>query len=77
MGIPGQFDDQRFLDGLQKVVATAQKHGLKAGIQPANVEQAQGWMAMGFNVISYSSDFAVYLKGLAEGVSQIRSLGEG
>jgi hypothetical protein len=38
------------------------------------VEQAQEWIEMGYNVISYSSDFAVYLKGLSDGVKEIRAL---
>jgi 2-keto-3-deoxy-L-rhamnonate aldolase RhmA len=76
MGIPGQFHDPRFLDGLKQVVETAKKHGLKAGLQPGSVEQAQEWIEMGYNVISYSSDFAVYLKGLSDGVKEIRALAE-
>jgi 2-keto-3-deoxy-L-rhamnonate aldolase RhmA len=74
MGIPGQFDDPRFLDGLKRVAERAQAHGLKAGIQPSSVEQAQAWMALGYNVISYSSDFAVYLRALSEGVKQLRAM---
>ncbi len=76
MGIPGQFDDQRFVDGLEKVVATARKHGLGAGIQPRDAAQAQPWMEMGFNVISYNSDYGVYLSALKDGVAQIRSLAQ-
>lgn len=74
MGIPGQFQDQRFLDGLKQVVEAARRHGLGAGIQPRDAEQAREWMEIGFNVISYSADFSVYLQALAQGVQQIRSL---
>jgi 4-hydroxy-2-oxoheptanedioate aldolase len=76
MGIPGQFQDQRFLDALAQVAATAQKHGCKAGIQPGNAEQARQWMDIGYNVISYSSDYAIYLRALTEGARLIRSLSE-
>lgn len=72
LGIPGQFHNEKFLDGLKKVVAAAQKHGLAAGIQPGTVEQAQTWMEMGFNMISYGSDQRVYLTALTQGVQQIR-----
>ncbi|MCB0123119.1 MAG: hypothetical protein KDE58_12780, partial [Caldilineaceae bacterium] len=74
MGIPGQFDDQRFHDALQQVVDVAKKHGLGAGIQPANVAQAQEWMAVGFNVISYGIDFGVYAGALKQAVAQVREL---
>ena len=77
-GIPGQFKDQRFLDALKLVVDVCHKYGLGAGIQPANLAQAQEWMAMGYNVISYSGDFFVYSEALRQGVEGVRKLaGEG
>lgn len=74
MGIPGQFHDQRFLDALKQVVDVADKHGLSAGIQPSNLEQAAEWMDIGFNVISYNGDFAVYMQALQEAVAGVRGL---
>lgn len=73
-GIPGQFHHPAFLDALQQVVATCRKHGLAAGIQPGNLAQAQEWMEMGFNAISYSGDFMVYAAAMKEGVDGIRKL---
>lgn len=74
MGIPGQFGDPRFTDALNAVITTARKHGLGAGIQPGSPEQARQWMEIGFNVISYSADFALYLNALSEGVQTVRRL---
>ncbi len=74
MGIPGHFGDQRFIDALNKVVEIARKHGLGAGIQPGSPDQTKQWMAMGYNVISYSADFALYLGALSEGVRTVRGL---
>lgn len=74
MGIPGNFGDQRFYDALKRVVEVCQKYGLGAGIQPATVTQAQEWMEIGFNVISYSMDSAVYADAMRQGVVEIRSL---
>lgn len=74
MGIPGQFHDQRFLDAMKQVVDIAKKHGLRAGIQPGSLEQAAEWMDIGFNVISYNGDFAVYMKALTEAVEGVRGL---
>jgi 2-keto-3-deoxy-L-rhamnonate aldolase RhmA len=73
-GIPGQFHDPRFLDALKLVVDTCRKHGLGAGIQPGNLAQAQEWMEMGFNVISYSGDFMVYAAAMKEAVDGVRKL---
>lgn len=76
MGIAGQFHHEQFLDGMKTVVETANKHGLGAGIQPGSREQAQEWMEMGFNVISYSADAPVYLNALRQSVGDVRQLAE-
>ena len=73
-GIPGQFHNPIFLEAMQRVVATCRKYGLAAGIQPANLTQAQEWMEMGFNVISYSGDFFVYGEAMKQGVAGVRAL---
>ena len=75
MGIPGRFSDPRFLDGLKRVVDVCRTHNLGAGIQPGSIEQAREWMEIGFNVISYSTDMAVYLAAMTQAVGQIRALG--
>lgn len=72
MGIPGQFESQRFQDALGRVAGTCRKFGLAAGIQPGSPQQAAEWMAAGFNLISYSSDHSVYRSALTAGVEQIR-----
>ena len=72
MGIPGQFDDPRFLDALRSVVAAAKKHGKLAGIQPGNAQQADEWLKLGFNVISWGSDIAVYREALRTAVKSLR-----
>jgi len=74
LSIPGQFHHPRFLDALKLVVGTARSHGLAAGIQPGSLAQAQEWMEIGFNVISYGGDLRVYLKALTEAVSAVRKL---
>lgn len=77
MGIPGQFQHDRFLEALKLVLGTARKHGLAAGIQPRNQDQAREWLKMGFNVISCSGDGFVYGGALAQYVSGVRELAGG
>jgi 2-keto-3-deoxy-L-rhamnonate aldolase RhmA len=77
LGIPAQFHHPRFLDALKLVVDTAGRHGLAAGIQPGSLAQAQEWMEIGFNVISYGGDMRLYLKALTEAVAGVRRLAEG
>jgi 2-dehydro-3-deoxyglucarate aldolase/4-hydroxy-2-oxoheptanedioate aldolase len=75
LGIVGQFHHEVFLSALRQIVAAARKHGLAMGGQPRSLEQAQEWVAMGFDVISFSSDVNVYLDAMSaavEGVSKLK-----
>ncbi len=65
LGIPGQFDHPDFRAALDQVVACCRQYGLGAGIQPGDPAQCQTWLQIGFNVISYSVDTAVYAEALA------------
>jgi 2-dehydro-3-deoxyglucarate aldolase/4-hydroxy-2-oxoheptanedioate aldolase len=75
MGIMGQFEHPRFLDAMKLVVDTAHKHGLATCIQPRSLVQAREWLGIGFNVISYSGDYLLYMDSLTQGVTDVRKLG--
>jgi 2-keto-3-deoxy-L-rhamnonate aldolase RhmA len=77
LGIVGQFGHPRFLAAMELVATTAREHGLGAGGQPGNLELARQWIGMGFNVMSFSSDRAVYLDALSSGVAGMRGLASG
>lgn len=72
MGIPGQFHNPRFVDALKAVVSAAKGHNRLLGIQPGSPEQLDEWMSLGYHVISYSSDIAVYRNALADAVARVR-----
>lgn len=72
MGIPGQFQNEKFLDAMNKVVAVARKYHKVAGIQPGSMEQAEAWLKLGFNVISWGSDAGVFGRVLRSEVKTLR-----
>ena len=72
MGIPGDFRDERFVEAMKRVAAAAERCGKAAGIQPGNLEQAAEWFALGFRVLSWGADAAVYRKALADGIEALR-----
>jgi 2-keto-3-deoxy-L-rhamnonate aldolase RhmA len=72
LGIPGQFKNEHFLDALRSTVLAARKHGKLLGIQPGSPEQADEWIGLGFNVISWSSDIGVYGSALQSAVKKVR-----
>jgi len=74
MGIPAQFQHPDFLNALTAVVDAARRHGKQAGIQPGRLEDAEQWRAIGFNVLSWSIDFAVYRAALVNGASDLRRI---
>jgi len=73
MGIPGKFEEPRFLEALASVVKAAQGSGKAAAIQPGSLEQAERWLALGFHVISWKTDIALYRGALQ---TEIRALRE-
>jgi len=72
MGIPGDFQNPKFLAALQKVVDAARKYRKLAGMQPGNMEQADQWLKLGFNVISWRGDVAVYAGTLKSEIASLR-----
>jgi 2-dehydro-3-deoxyglucarate aldolase/4-hydroxy-2-oxoheptanedioate aldolase len=77
LGMAGQFRNPRFLDALKRVIGVARERGLGAAIQPRNLAQAQEWIELGFNVISYGADMVVYADALAQGVADVRKAAKG
>ena len=75
MGIVGQFDHPEFLSALARVTQAARSRGKFAGIQPGSLQQAVDWLAIGYNLISYSADIGVYGAALASEVAQVRAQG--
>ena len=72
MGIPGEFQSEGFLNALRSTVAAGRKHGKLLGIQPGNPAQAEQWIGLGFNVISWSTDIGVYCGALKSEIASLR-----
>lgn len=72
MGIPAEFHNPRFLDALKRVVAATKAHGKTAGIQPGSEQQAEEWLELGFNVVSWKTDIGVYRGALEKEIRWLR-----
>ena len=75
MGIVGQFDNPEVLSALTNVAQAARARGKFAGIQPGSLQQAVDWLALGYNLISYSTDIGVYGSAIVSEVAQVRTHG--
>jgi 2-keto-3-deoxy-L-rhamnonate aldolase RhmA len=77
MGIVGQFSNPRFIAALERVVEAARRHGKLSAIQPGSMEQAEAWWRLGFHVLSWRIDFAVYRAALTKEIGELRKLTAG
>lgn len=73
MGIPGQFQHPKFLHALQRVVEVSRRHNKRAGIQPGDEAQAEQWIALGYNVLSWKTDIGIYRGTLVNEIRWLRS----
>jgi 2-dehydro-3-deoxyglucarate aldolase/4-hydroxy-2-oxoheptanedioate aldolase len=69
LGIPGQFDNPKFTDALECVVAAGRRHGKGLGFLAADPATARTFRARGFNMLAAGTDMAL----LASGVNAILS----
>ena len=76
MGVPGKFDDPKFLEAFRRVPEVAHAHGKLAGVQPPNLAVSEEWLKAGYDVLSCGSDSAVYGRALTEGINHMRKIGE-
>jgi 2-keto-3-deoxy-L-rhamnonate aldolase RhmA len=72
MGIPGRFDDQRFLDAVAAVVAAAERHGKAAGMMTTTPEQGRWALDQGFRAVAHWGDLWIYATALQRGLDEIR-----
>jgi 2-keto-3-deoxy-L-rhamnonate aldolase RhmA len=72
LGIPGQFEDKKFHDAIERVVTATKKHHKALGRLVPTVEQGIELCAKGFDFICYSGDVWVLHNALAEAISQLR-----
>ncbi|QEC47571.1 aldolase [Baekduia soli] len=77
MGIPGQFDDPRYLEALQTVASAAQAAGKVAGMLSRTTDEAQLLLDLGYRMISHSADLWLYAAALKTGVDELRALTPG
>ena len=64
MGIPAQFENPRFLEAMDALVACCRRHGVAPGFLPATPAAAAHWIRAGFRAISLGSDIGVFLNGM-------------
>jgi len=73
MGIPAEFDNPRFLEMMDRLVASCRRHGVAPGFLPASPVDTLHWIGKGFQVISLGSDISVYQNAMQDFHNAVKS----
>lgn len=72
LGIPGEFDNPKFLAAIDTVAAATRKHGKALGRLVPNVETGIDYFKRGFDFLCYSGDVWLMQAAIAEGIGKLR-----
>jgi len=72
MGIPGQYDNPKFLRIMDKLINACEKHGVALGYIPVSIPEAIDVIEKGVRCISYSADIFLYGSALSNGVQGVK-----
>jgi 2-keto-3-deoxy-L-rhamnonate aldolase RhmA len=73
LGIPGEFDNPKFTDAIQRTIDGARKHGKALGRLVPDVATGHELHAAGFDFICYSGDVWVLHNALKEAVDALKA----
>jgi len=74
LGVPGRFDDEKFVRSVDQVVDAAVEHGKALGVLVMTVDEARLWIERGFRCIAFGGDSWLYGRALASGLQAVRGL---
>jgi 4-hydroxy-2-oxoheptanedioate aldolase len=73
LGIPEQYDHQRFDEAARTIFRIAREHGVGAGIHFwLGLEQEVAWSKAGANLVMHSSDLATFSRTLKNEIDHLR-----
>jgi 2-dehydro-3-deoxyglucarate aldolase/4-hydroxy-2-oxoheptanedioate aldolase len=72
LGIPGQFDDPRFLDATKRVVDACHRHNKAATLAVMKPDELAAGPANGFRLLVYAADLWIYQQALKQCFLSIR-----
>lgn len=72
MGIPRQYDSQKLIDEIQKVIDAGARHGIAAGSWFGTIEQAARTIQQGARFVVYSNDGKIFGDALESAFGELR-----
>jgi len=77
IGVPGRFDDPRFREALDAVVAACRRHGKSPGILARRPEDGARFVEQGFRFVGVGSDGGFVLDGARSALAVARAASAG
>jgi 2-dehydro-3-deoxyglucarate aldolase/4-hydroxy-2-oxoheptanedioate aldolase len=65
LGIPGQFDNPKYLDAIKRIVAAGRKHKKGLGFMPTDATWARDYKRHGFNIMASGTDMGLLVAGVS------------
>ena len=72
MGIMGQYDNPRFIEAVEYVIATAKARGKHSGIHMMSVPTLQPWIEKGMTLNLLSNDLIFMMNAAKEGLAKLK-----
>ena len=72
MGIPGQFDEPKFIDALRRVSAATERHGKAAAILLRSADDVPRYLELGYRFIGIGSDLNFVIDAARGVVAAVR-----
>lgn len=77
LGIPGEFNNAKYLAAVEQIVAAARRHGKSAGFMPVDEKWARDYLAKGFRMMAYGMDLMMLQHELSHGLAVMREAAQG
>ena len=73
MGIPEERDNPQFVEVLQRIIDTAEAHGIAAGCHFSKLEHTERIIEQGARFVPFGSDLSMIQQGLAAALGSLRA----
>ncbi len=74
LGIPGETNQPREVEAIDRVVEVCRRRGIVSGIHLFDLKALKMWVEKGMRFVTYSSDIALLADAAANGVAGLKSL---
>lgn len=72
LGIMGQTDNLRFIEAIDRVIASAKKHNKFSAIHMMSVEALEPWIAKGMTLNFWANDVIMMMNAAKAGVAKLK-----